>query len=509
MPPPEAHKTGAGRGVERRSVDYAPRMSDEEAKKPPVARAAGEDRRGVIVLGAGPAGRDVARRLSHVLTVTVIDKDIDPGIPPDEMEHVRLIRGDGTSQLVLRDAEIGSARAFIATTHNDDVNIEACRLANEAHVPEIILRLNEPGREAEALSVGARPVSSANAMASAMISRIPGVVTTTSEVGLGKGDILQVQVLPGSPVVGNQIRHVATREYLVGAIYRDGKLVIPHGDTVIQAGDQVLLVGEPSTLGAVAEYFRLGGAQFPHQFGQSVVVWANQEELRVYDEARWIRGVTQTSTLLRVAAPDEPQGTSEPWPVHLQAAGVRPDGSASREGLAAVEAARPGLYVVEPPVRALFGDSRRAPLRSLIDVAHAPILLARGTHPYERILVAVTESASSWRGLELAVDIARLLGSRITAVHVSPPRFIGGDKAQEVAQRVKGRVGELGRLFEVDIDCRLVEGNPVREVGKLAESHQLLVVARKRAQSNTYLEPDVGLRMVLGCACSAIVLTRD
>jgi len=484
-------------------------MSDEEAQESAAVAVARQDRRGVIVLGAGVTGTDVIRRLVHVLPVTAIDLEIDPGNPPLGFDNVRLIRGDGTSRLVLNEAQLGSARAFIATTYDDDVNFEAARLAVAAHVPEVICRLNDPSREAEALSVGARPVSSANAMASALVSRIPGVVTTTSEVGLGQGDILQVRVLPGSPVVGNQIRHVATREYLVGAIYRDGKLVVPHGDTVIEAGDQVLLVGEPSTLGAVAEYFRLGGAQFPHQFGQSVVIWAREEEARVYDEARWIRGVTKTSTLLRVAPPDAPDGTSEPWPVPLLASGTRPDGSASPEGLAKVEAARPGLYVIEPPVRTLFGDSRRAPLRSLIDVAQAPILLARGTFPYERILVAVTESASSWRGLELAVDIARLLGSRITAVHVTPPRFIGGDRAQEVAERVKSRVGELGRLFEVDIDCQLVEGNPVREVGKLAESHQLLVVARGRAQSNTYLEPDVGLRMVLGCACSAIVLTRD
>lgn len=468
-----------------------------------------DDRSGLIVVGAGPTGRDVVRRTAHVLQVTLLDKDLAPDEVPETLAGARFIRGDGTSMVVLKEAGVLHAHALVAATSNDDINMEICRLAVTAKVPEVLCRVSDPTRIREAVAVGARPVSSSEAMASAIVTRLPGVVVTTSEVGLGQGDILQVRVLPSSPVIGNQIRDVATREYLIAAIYRDGKLVVPHGDTVIRARDQVLLVGEPNTLGAVAEYFRLGGAQFPHQFGRAVMVWADAANETLIDEARWIRSVTNTSGFLRVGMPGEPQPTSEPWPVLLDAEGVRRDGSVTAVGLQPVQDTHPGLYVIEPPTRRVFREKGMAPLRSLLDAAHAPMLLARGTHPYRRILVAVTDSASSWRGLELAVDIARLLGSSITAVHVSPPRFIGGDRAEETARRVQGRVEELARLFDVEMECLLREGNPVREVHALARDHELLVVARGRAQRDTYLQPDVGLRMVLGCGCSAIVLTRD
>lgn len=484
-------------------------MSDEEEQAGAAVGGSTDDRQGVIVIGGGETGADIVRRLAHVLAVTLVELEVEAPEVVRTTPNARFIKGDGTSMIVLKEAGVFEARTLIATTYNDDVNIEASRLAVQCGVPEVLCRLGEPSRVKEALAVGAVPLSAPAAMASAIVSRIPGVVVTTSQVGLGQGDILQVRVLAGSPVVGNEIKDIATREYLVAAVYREGDLIVPHGDTVIHAGDQVLLVGDPKTLGAVASYFRLGGAQFPHQFGQNVVIWADPGNTALLEEARWIREVTKTSGLMRVAMPDEPAATAEPWPLHLDPSGVRRDGSATPIGLEPVFESRPGLFVLAPPKRGVFKERGMAPLRSLLDQVQAPMLIARGTQPYERILVAVAESASSWRGLELAFDIARLLDSKVTAVHVSPPRFIGGERADEIARGVQSRVNELGRLYEVEIECLLVEGNPVREIEKLAADHELLVVARGLEQSDTYLAPDVGLRMVLGAPCSAILLTRD
>ena len=468
------------------------------------ARPEGEERSGIVVVGAGATGLAVARRTANVVSVTVIDKNGAEGVS-EEIPNARFIKGDATSLLVLREAQIDEAHALVAATASDDVNIEACRLAVELRVPEVICRLHDPDRAAEATAVGAKAVTSPSAMASALMTRLPGVVVTTSEVGLGQGDILQVRVMRGSPVVGNSIRDVATREYLVAAIYREGELVVPHGDTVIQADDQVLLVGRPDTLRAVASYFRLGGAQFPRQFGRAVIIWSDDDA--VHKEARWLREVTKAPELLQVVEPGGGSGTSEPWPVPLLGKGTRGDGRATPEALVEVLGSSPGIFVLPPAEQGLFKEKGMGPLRSLVDTSPSPLLIARGTQPYRRILVAVGDSPSSWRGLELAVDIARLLDASITAVHVTPPSFVGGSRAREIADRVAGRVAELGRLFDVPLSCRMVEGNPVREVEKLAREHELLVVARPQGQTDTYLAPDVGLRMVIAARCSAILLT--
>lgn len=474
----------------------------EPARTPP--------RRGLIVIGAGATGMEVARLTARVLPVTVLDLGLTYDELPAPLEGARFIRGDGTSLLVLREAGIHAAHALAAATSNDDVNIEACRLASACGVPEVLCRITDPARAAEARAVGAQVLTAPSAMAVAIADQLPDVVATTSEVGLGQGEILQVRVLPGSPVIGHAIRDVATREYLVAAIYRHGDLVVPHGDTVIEVDDQVLLVGHPDALRAVAEYYRLGGAQFPHQFGHTVMVWDpdGTADPALYDEAGWVRTVTRTMDFLRVANPPAPAVTEEPFPVEL--------GVPARQGrrvpdaaLEEVLSASPGLFVVPPASQSLFRERGMGALRSLMDVAPSPVLIARGSHPYQRILVAVGASESSFLGLELAVDIARLLEASITAVHVSPPQFIGGESAAAAADRVAERVEQLGRLYDVPLEFERRQGNPIREVLALCAQSQLLVLARKRNQTDTYIQPDVGLRMALGASCSALLLSRD
>ena len=464
------------------------------------------------MVGAGPTGMDVVQRTCRVLPVTVLDRSLADDELPAPLDGARFIHGDGTSLLVLREAGVDDAYALVAATASDDVNIETCRLAVECGVPEVLCRVNDPRRAPDARAVGAQVVTGPAAMGGALTAQLPGVVVTTSEVGLGQGEILQVRVLQGSPVVGRAIRDVATREYLVAAIYRDGALVVPHGDTVINAGDQVLLVGRPDALHAIAAWFRLGGAQFPHQFGRAVAVWDPDGDAgaTLYDEASWLREITRMADYLQVASSEAPapqDPTAEPHPVKLTAplrrSGVAPEGS-----LELVFAASPGIFVVPPARQSMFREEGMGALRSLMNAAHCPLLIARGTCPYERILVAVGASESSFVGLELAVDIARLLGAAIHAVHVTPPRFIGGAASAAVSDRVAERVAQLGRLYEVPLEFTMVEGNPIREVLARCANSQLLVVARESGQTDSYVQPDVGLRMALGARCSSLLISR-
>ena len=154
--------------------------------------------------------------------------------------------------------------------------------------------------------MGAQPVTVQQALTGAILSRLPNVVSTTSEVGLGQGEILQVRVTAGSLAIGHTLRDIGTREFLVAAIYRQAELVVPHGDTIVQVDDQVLLVGRPDTLRAVAEYFRVGTAQFPMQFGRSIVVWDRSRELGVLAEAAWLEEYTRVQGGVHRVTGDDP-----------------------------------------------------------------------------------------------------------------------------------------------------------------------------------------------------------
>ncbi len=454
----------------------------------------------LIVVGAGPTGIGIVHRTSHITSVTLVDPD--PAAfdlwDEHELDGVHKVVGDATSRLVLDEAGISQAFAVVAATSEDDVNIETCRLAVEADVPEVLCRLTDPGRREEVMAIGAQPVTAPMAMAGALTARLPGVAVTTSEVGLGEGEILQVRVMPGSLVIGRPIAEIATREYLVAAIYRDGELVVPHGDTKVQAHDQVLLVGEPDTLRAIADYFRLGAARFPHQFGRSIVVCDRGETTE--REARWLADLADIRSLYRVeTASSPPGGADDMTPILVPRSG---------DPLPALWDVHPGLYVIDPPGRGFWKRCTNT-VAALLAREKRPMLIARGSSPWNRILVPVTDSPTSWRGLELAVDIARLVGAQITALHVSQPRFLAGSLGEERTAAVERAVADVARLYDVEFAVQVEEGNSIVTAAKIAGDHDLVVTARRPGQRDSYFRPDVGLRIADAVPCSAVLLNSE
>jgi Trk K+ transport system NAD-binding subunit/nucleotide-binding universal stress UspA family protein len=458
-------------------------------------------RSGLLVVGAGPTGLGVVERAGRIIAVTLIDKDPRRLEALGGLESATLLQGDATSALVLREAGVEEAYALIAATSDDSANIESSRLAVAMGVPEVLCRLSDPSRADEVMALGAQPVSADMAMAGALTARLPGVVVTTSEVGLGHGEILQVRVMPGSLVVGRPLAEVATREYLVGAIYRDGALIVPHGDTRVEAGDQVLLVGEPETLRAIADYFRLGAAQFPRQFGRSIVWWDPEGGSAGHEEAAWMRDLAGIERYHHVVPYGTPAPADAAWPTPI------PLGPSEKELVDPVLAHHPGLLVVPAPRPRLLGYGNTTALRALYNRARSPLLISRGTHPYKSILVPVGATETSFRGLEVAVDVARMVGAKITVMHATQPRFLGGSLGAEQAEQVVAHVAEVARLYGLEVALRVVEGNPVRAVIKEAANHQLVISARRRPQPDTYFRPDVGLRIALQAPCSVVLFS--
>ena len=75
--------------------------------------------------------------------------------------------------------------------------------------------------------------------------------------------------------------------------------------------------------------------------------------------------------------------------------------------------------------------------------------------------------------------------------------------------RIRRQAEDIARLFNIEIEVQQLEGNPVTLSRQVAEEHQLCVVARRRGQSDSYLSPDLGLRIALGVPCSAMLLNLD
>ncbi|MEE2827734.1 MAG: hypothetical protein VX498_00980, partial [Myxococcota bacterium] len=66
-------------------------------------------------------------------------------------------------------------------------------------------------------------------------------------------------------------------------------------------------------------------------------------------------------------------------------------------------------------------------------------------------------------------------------------------------------IEDIARLYGLHFQVRVEEGNAIKTTARVAEEHQLVVVARRRGQSDSYFRPDVGLRIALSVPCSTVL----
>lgn len=100
-----------------------------------------EERRGVVIVGAGPTARLLARALNSTEPVWMLDKN-RTHCAEAEAEGLEAICGDALDLDALDRAHTGQAYTFLALTPNAEVNVLAGRLARERfQVPEVSVLL--------------------------------------------------------------------------------------------------------------------------------------------------------------------------------------------------------------------------------------------------------------------------------------------------------------------------------------------------------------------------------
>jgi uncharacterized protein len=469
--------------------------------------------RRVLIVGAGQTGRALARALSDIWEIAVLDVDaakldrIRSELPKRKLE---LFAKDGTSLLNLKEAGLDSAEWLVAATSNDDVNIEACRVALSVQNPPTTIGVARRAPQRDKLKeIGAEAVVRPDAVAVLIKNRIERAYQVASGVGLGLGEILEIPVLRSSPAVDAQVRDLKARRWLVGAIYRGERYVVPHGDVVIREGDRLLLTGEPEVLPYIADYLRAGVARFPLQYGMRTVVLATEEQPESFwDEVKYLGERTRTRSVLALT------GKSSPAPeIRVGRGALESQLVNDTDGLLKiVQRDLPGLdcgCLVLPKQDVGFWARvglGRAAFADALEVLSCPLLLAAGSHPYKRILLPVLGLDASVLAAELAIDLARQIDVGVTAVMVTSPPFIVGQEGVAGQKETLRAIMEIGSLYHIKLEQRLLEGNPATEIERLAGPGDLLVLAHEAGKRTSFFRPDSALQILYRSPSSVLAL---
>lgn len=214
-----------------------------------------------IIVGGGQVGSYLAMLLlaeKHQIKVIDQRRDrialLEESIPAD-----MLILGSGSDPGVLEAAGIRRANVVAAVTGSDETNLVACSLARlEFRVPRIIARVNNPKNAwlyTSEMGVDIA-LNQADLLAHLIVEEMSlGAMMTLLKLYKGFYSLVEEKVDPNSVAHGAALRDLdIPPRCVVAAIIRNGELMTPRVDTVLQTADEVLAVvhsAEKSQLAAL------------------------------------------------------------------------------------------------------------------------------------------------------------------------------------------------------------------------------------------------------------------
>ncbi len=223
----------------------------------------------IIILGAGQVGRSVANALvSEANDITVVDQNPHLLLELQNRLDLGTVRGHAGHPDILRKAGAEDADMILAVTNSDETNMVACQVAYSVfHTPTKIARVRAQGYldYPKLFEPSAFPVDvliSPEQLVTDYILKLiefPGALQVL-DFADGRVRLVAVKAYHGGPLVGHELsalyHHMPNVEARVAAIYREGEVIQPRGDTKIKAEDEVFFIAAAENIRSVMSELR-------------------------------------------------------------------------------------------------------------------------------------------------------------------------------------------------------------------------------------------------------------
>jgi trk system potassium uptake protein len=161
--------------------------------------------------------------------------------------EVQWMEGDACEVSTLRAADLDTADVMVAATGDDEDNLVVSLLAKmEFAVPRVVARINHPKNQWLFNETWGVDVSvSTPHLLTALVEEAVSVGSLVRLLQFEGGDahLVEVTLADDSPARGRPLSELAVpRDASVVAVVRHGRVVIPRGDTVMQVGDEVVVL---------------------------------------------------------------------------------------------------------------------------------------------------------------------------------------------------------------------------------------------------------------------------
>ena len=209
----------------------------------------------VAIAGAGNVGVFIANDLvssGHEVQLIEQNPDAVQKEQPHSDPAVEWIVADACEVASLRLAELERCDVVVAATGDDEDNLVISLLAKqEFAIPRVVARVNHPKNqwlfnENWGVDVSVSTPHLLSALVEEAVS--VGSLVRLLQFEGGQARLVEVTLADGSPAASRSIADLGVpRDATIVAVVREGHVVVPRGDTVVNAGDEVLALVTPDS----------------------------------------------------------------------------------------------------------------------------------------------------------------------------------------------------------------------------------------------------------------------
>jgi trk system potassium uptake protein len=220
--------------------------------------------RRIVILGGGNIGqflaRDIEARHPHI-TIRVVEADRQRAqFVAQRLNKAIVLHGDGLDPDILTEANVGGSELFVAVSNLDEVNILASVQAKRLGCRRTVTLINKAVYSPLVTGMGIDAVVNPRAIT---VSRIlqhvrRGRIKAVHSLRENVAQIIEAEALETSRIVGLPLAELKLpKDTKIGAIIRNGEVIIPRPTTTIRPHDHVVLLAMAEAVKKVERLFQV------------------------------------------------------------------------------------------------------------------------------------------------------------------------------------------------------------------------------------------------------------
>ncbi|MCG8492962.1 MAG: Trk system potassium transporter TrkA [Sneathiellales bacterium] len=221
-----------------------------------------QEARNIVIVGGGNIGLHLAqtieREMKNVSLKLIETSRKRAEFIQEQLVSAIVLNGDALDPEILSEANVRRAETIVALTNDDEVNILSSLLAKGQGSETAITLINNPVFSNLMTSLGVDVVVDPRATTVSEILRHirRGRIRGLHSFQDGAAEVVEGEALETSKLVGKELRDVKLPQgTIIGAIMREGKVVIPRGTTIIKPNDRVVIFALSNAVRKVEEMF--------------------------------------------------------------------------------------------------------------------------------------------------------------------------------------------------------------------------------------------------------------